>query len=231
METTYSNALSPVEKLFVKSGQIMAVRQWHGGPFYEIDVSLPQVNFEKWDTAQAIKCRISPLHYTDYTPAIWDAAEKICTLYIDTGHAGPGSSWAKDQVEGNAFHYMKIESEKHYPLGSHLVFLGDQTAIGHFCALQQLAQQDTEISGFINFNDAITAAAFSENCAWLPLQPTTAYTEIHTQTDKWILDNRYKIEDCIFYLVGNAKLIVSLRKLLHTHGIGGSRIKSKGFWQ
>jgi hypothetical protein len=93
METAKN--ISTLEKIFIKSGKIVAVRGWNGGNVREIDVHLPDVSFEKWDEARSIKCRISALHYTDYTPAIWDVEEKICTLYIDTSHCGQGSVWAK----------------------------------------------------------------------------------------------------------------------------------------
>lgn len=123
------------------------------------------------------------MHYTDYTPARWDVAKKTCTLYIDTSHPGPGSLWAKRQVAGNDFHYLKIEAKKQAPVaGKHLVFLGDQTAVGHFCALQQLASKDTPISGFITFADGQTAHAFAQNCPWLPLQAVTSYEAIDQRT-------------------------------------------------
>ncbi len=203
---------------------------WNGGNIHEIDVHLPAVNFRTWDRVQSIKCRISGLHYTDYTPALWDMDEKICTLYIDTSHWGQGSIWAKKQSEGEAFHYIKIEAEKHYPIGKHLVFLGDQTAIGHFCALQQLAVEGTEINGCITFNNLQTAKAFSENCPWLPLQTTTDYADIYKQTGEWIIKHQFDKDDFVFYIVGNAELTVTLRKLLKTHGVNSGQIKLKGFW-
>jgi NADPH-dependent ferric siderophore reductase len=234
MTSQYRNItkkLSTVEKIFIKSGKIIAVRGWNGGNVHEIDVHLPNVYFEKWDKAQSIKCRISALHYTDYTPALWYVEKKICTVYIDTSHNGQGSIWAKNQVAGNDFHYSKIESEKHFPVnGKHLVFLGDQTGIGYFSALQQLATKNTPISGIITFNDLQTADAFSENCSWLPLQAVSNYNDIYKQTEDWANIHQAEKENFVFYVVGSAALIVTLRKFLRTYGFDGSQIKSKGFW-
>src|SRR5450432_2254412 len=235
MTSQYRNSkkkISTLERIFVKSGKIVAVRGWNGGNVHEIDVHLPNVNFGKWDKAQSIKCRISALHYTDYTPAIWDVEEKICTLYIDTSHDGQGSVWAKNQVAGNDFHYSKIEAEKHFPIeGKHLVFLGDQTGIGHFCSLQQLvATKNTQISGFITFNDLQTADTFSENCSWLPLQAVSNYGAIYKQTEDWVIKHQAEKENFVFYVVGSTELIVTLRKFLRTYGFDGNQIKSKGFW-
>jgi NADPH-dependent ferric siderophore reductase len=231
METAKKKKISTVEKIFVKSGKIVAVRSWKVGNIHEINVNLPNVNFEEWDKAQSIKCRISALHYIKYTPAMWDVEEKICKLYIDTSHYGQGSVWAKNQVAGNDFHYLKIEAEKHFPVeGKHLVFLGDQTGIGHFCSLQQLATKNTQISGFITFNDIQTADTFSENCSWLPLQAVSNYGAICKQTEDWAIKHQAKNENFVFYVVGNAELIVILRKLLRIYGFDPSQIKSKGFW-
>jgi NADPH-dependent ferric siderophore reductase len=232
MVTTQRKNISTVEKFFVKTGKITAVRKWKGNNMYEIDIHLPNVDFEKWDKAQSIKCRISALHYTDYTPAMWNIKEKTCTMYIDTSHDGQGSLWAKKQIEGNLFHYLKIEAEKHFPIeGKHIVFLGDQTGIGHFCSLQQLATKNAKISGFITFNDLKTADVFYKNCPWLPLQAVSNYDTIYKQTEAWINQNLTEKDNFVFYVVGGAELIVALRKLLKNYGFNGSQIKSQGFWK
>jgi NADPH-dependent ferric siderophore reductase len=232
VEATQISNISTVEKLFVKSGKITVVRKWKGNNMHEIDIHLPNVDFEKWDKAQSIKCRISALHYTDYTPAMWNFEEKICTLYIDTSHNGQGSMWAKNQMEGNEFYYLKIEAEKHFPIeGKRLVFLGDQTGTGHFCSLQQLATTNTPLCGFITFNDLQTADAFSENCPWLPLQAVSNYGTIYKQTEDWIIQHQSGKDNLVFYVVGSAELIVMLRRLLKNYGFDASQIKSKGFWK
>ncbi|MBL0745810.1 hypothetical protein [Chryseolinea lacunae] len=145
---------------------------------------------------------------------MWDANEKTCTVYIDTSHTGKGSEWAKMQKRGNAFHYLKIEDESHYPVpDKQLVFFGDQTAIGHFCALQQLASQGMQVMGCIAFSDLKTAAAFHENCPWLPLQGVTNHGLLY----HWVEDLANKIkarqENYMFYVVGNAPLVVNTRRL------------------
>ncbi len=230
-QQTKRRQISTVEKFFVKSGKVLAVRSWNGGNLHEIDIQLPNVDFEKWGKAQSIKCRISALHYTDYTPAMWDVEEKICTLYIDTSHNGQGSIWAKNQTMGNDFHYLKIEAEKHFPIaGKHLVFLGDQTSIGHFCAIQQLADKTAKISGFVSFKDLQTAEEFEKNCLWLPLRAISVQNDIYYQTEEWLIANQSEKEDFIFYVVGGAELVMGLRKILKNYGVDGSRIKLKGFW-
>ena len=134
-------------------------------------------------------------------------------------------------MAGNDFHYLKIEAVKHFPYeGKHLIFLGDQTGIGHFCFLQQLTTKNTQISGFITLNDLQTADVFSENCSWLPLEAVSNNDAIYKQTEDFLIKHQAEKENFVFYVVGSAELIVTLRKLLTTYGFEGSQIKSKGFW-
>jgi NADPH-dependent ferric siderophore reductase len=226
------SAISAIEKVFVKTGRIASARAWHGGNIQELHLHLPDVNFDAWEKAQSIKCRISALHYTDYTPAVWDAGEKTCTLYIDTSHGGRGSAWAKRQKRGDDFHYLAIEEEMHAPVdGKRHIFLGDQTAIGHFCAIRQLASAEINVSGCMVFNDLTTANGLAENCPWLPVKCVTDYRSLIDHAHQLAIQIKTDQEKHVFYVVGNAQLIVSVRKLLKTHGIDGSRIKSKGFWK
>ena len=225
------NNISTIEKIFIKTGTIVAVRCWNGGGMHELDIHLPNVHFANWDRAQSIKCRTSSLHFTDYTPATWSAAEKTCTLFIDTSHRGLGSLWAQKQQANNPFYYLKTEAEKHYPVtGKQLIFLGDATGIGHFSALQQLAANGTKISGFIVFENHQTATAFTENCPWLPLQTVINREALYQYAGQWIQQQPEK-ESFAFFIVGNSHLTVKLRRMLKQHGINGSLIKSKGFWQ
>ncbi len=184
------------------------------------------------EKTQSVKCRISSLHYTDYTPSMWDAGEKTCNLYIDTSHTGKGSEWAKRQKRGEAFHYLTIEEEMHFPVaGKRHIFFGDQTAIGHFCAIQQLAPPEIDISGCVTFNDITTANGLAENCPWLQVKCVTNNQALVDHAKQVAVQVKANQENTVFYVVGNAKLIVSVRNLLKANGIDGSRIKSKGFWK
>lgn len=226
------NSISTIEKVFVRTGRITTVRVWDGAGLHELHLHLPNVEFDEWNKAQSIKCRISPLHYVDYTPATWDAAKKTCTLYVDTSHSGRGSEWTKNQRQDDPFYYLKIEEESHFPVSEKsLVFLGDQTAIGHFCAIQQLASRETAINGCVVFNDLQTANAMRQNCPWLPVQTVVKYELLYDYAAALVAENNRRLDNTVFYVVGNARLIVSVRKILKSYGIDGGRVKSKGFWQ
>lgn len=222
--------ISVFEKILTKTATIAHVRTWNCGNICEVDIHLPNVDFSKWNKTPAIKCRTSTMHFTDYTPSMWDNDEQICTLYVDISHNGQGSKWAKEIKENDTLHYLHIDFENHYPIESkELIFLGDQTAIGHFCALQQLASPNAKINGYICFNEQQTAKDFTENCPWLPLETLRGFDEINQKTAQLVQELEDK-ENCIFYIVGYAKMVVSLRKYLKSKGIAGEQIKSKGFW-
>jgi len=224
--------LDSIDKIFFKRGKILSVRKWNSNNIHELDIYLPNVSFENWTFTQSIKCRTSTFHFTDYTPSIWDANEKTCTLYIDTSHKGLGAIWAKNQEEGNYFQYVKIESEKHYPIpNKQLVLIGDSTAIGHFNALNQLAPKNTRSNGFIVFNNHYTANEFPSNCPWLPLQPFSNYNTLFEKIEERLSKKQFENNDSIFYVVGKVELVVEVRRLLKNYGVLPEQIKLKGFWK
>ncbi|WP_158826170.1 hypothetical protein [Mucilaginibacter lacusdianchii] len=65
MKTAQSLSISAIEKLFLKLGKIVAVRSWNGGHIHEVDVHLPNVNFDTWGKAQSknagYRLRITPI--------------------------------------------------------------------------------------------------------------------------------------------------------------------------
>lgn len=225
------NKLSLVEKFFIYTGEIIAVRRWNSGNMYEIEVHLPDVDFTKWDKTMSLKCRISSFHYVDYTPSRWDCETRICNLYIDTSHGGRGSNWAMNQVEGSPFYYAKIESEKHNPeKGKDMVFIGDQTGVGHFSALYQLAEGNTLISGVLTFPDVYTAEECNLKCPWLTVETFSSINDANSRIEQWLCDHSMQLQHASFYIVGNAGLVVKARRVLKNLGIQGLQIRSKGFW-
>lgn len=120
VETVRNKQISTLERIFFRSGKIISVGCWDGGNIYEISIHLPNPELENWNSAQSIKCRISALHYTDYTPARWDAEKKVCTLYIDASHNGQGSIWAKNQLHLQAVsNYSAIYKQTEYGAVKH----------------------------------------------------------------------------------------------------------------
>ncbi|MFT4155518.1 SIP domain-containing protein [Parafilimonas sp.] len=228
--TAQKQKISFVENIFIKKGRVLDVRAWKPATIFEVDLHLPQPDMQQWNKTQKISCRVGAFSFRDYSPCWWDAETKTCTLFIDALHDGEGSRWVKTLQREDDFYYLHIESAKHSPeTGKHLVMLGDETAIGHFNALQQLANDATSISGAIVFKQDEHLQQFKAYCKKLSLDAlpyaTNNYAALKAWTEKLNVHN-----DCTFYIAGNARLVVQLRNALKEKGFAANQIKAQGFW-
>lgn len=222
--------ISFVENIFIKKGTVLDVRAWEPATIYEVDLHLPQSDMKQWNKTQKISCRVDAFRFRDYSPCWWDEETSTCTLFIYAAHDGEGSRWVKTLQKGDNFFYRNIESAKHLPEpGMHLIMLGDETAIGHFNALQQLANGTTIISGAIAFKEEEHQQQFKDYCKKLPVDTlayaTNNYTALKTWIEKLSIDDNY-----VFYIAGNNRMVIQLRNILKEKGCPGSRVKSQGFW-
>src|ERR1700761_9194326 len=150
MNKLTQKAIALAETPFLRTRKVLAVREWEPRSIREIDLHLPDCDMSKWTSAQHIKCKVGVLSYRDYTPSGWDSETHTCTLLIHAGHDGVGSHWAKALRPGDPITYRGVGSSHHQPSGDQsLCFLGDETSIGHFLALQQLAKPGVTIKGAI----------------------------------------------------------------------------------
>lgn len=215
-------------RTLTRKGRVLAVRSWQPDGLWEIDVHLPGLNMHSWTDAQHIKCRVGPFAYRDYTPAGWDAETSTCTLYIDVGHHGAGSTWARSLKAGDMLYYLGAASSHQQPVvNKRHVFVGDQSAIGHFAALQQLAGPHAAIEGAV----VLEQVAYGEQLkAFLPKLTLNALQRGDGSLENWLQAFPYD-EQAVFYLVGNTAMVVALRKVLKQQGYKGQQIKAQGFWR
>jgi len=224
-------AIAFLEKRLVKPATVLAVRVWEPDTFREIDLHMPGCDMSKWSWTQHMKCKVGPFIYRDYTPSGWDVETQTCTLFIDAGHDGPGSRWVKALNPGDTLSYLGVASSHQQPVSNkRLVFLGDETAIGHFFALQQLAGAHTPISGAVVIAEKHHRDEFSQYFSRLGLQPLHKDGE-YRALENWISDYAAtEASDTVFYLAGYTPAVVRLRKLLKKKGYDGSQIRAQGFW-
>lgn len=221
----------------MKVATVLAVREWTPATLLEIDLHLPQCDMHDWKGAQHMKCKVGPLTYRDYSLTGWDADTRTCTLIIDAAHQGPGSHWARSLKKGDAVDYLGIGSSHQGPVrGKHLVFLGDETAIGHFFALQQLAGDSAIICGAIAMAEKSHRSAFKEYYPGVGLEPLNKRNgSDFTALEDWIgsfnNDAPDTIPDTMFYLAGQVSVVVGLRKALKKKGYSGSQVNAQGFWK
>ena len=224
-------AISLVERKITKSGFVVEVRAWAGNSFFEIDLHLPEATIENNNGVYHIKCRVAPFAFRDYTIAAWDAATKTCTLFIDAAHNGHGSAWAKALKKGDAISYMGIESHRYYinPELRH-VFLGDQSAVGHFMALQSLAGDADCIEGAAIIDNMVHRNELAYYYPNLHLQALPSEHSVERALLLWLQKQLVTTNDVI-YLAGNAQLVIELRRQLKANGHSGKNIKVQGFWK
>lgn len=220
-----------LENQFLKTGHVLESRLWGTDDIVEIDMHLPSANMD-WNEVQHIKCKVADFTYRDYTPSAWDAETQTCTLYIDINHKGPGATWAKQLKKGDTVEYLGIGTTRHTPVNtSAIICLGDESAIGHLLALQQLAQPATRFSGAVVMNDSANRSLFNEyfKTSLQPVERSDSYG--HHSLIKWLLQQSENLENTIFYLAGNSTMVAQLRKTLRGQGYSSGQIKAHGFWQ
>lgn len=234
MEKLKQKAIALVEGRFIRTATVLAIRAWEPGTFREIDLHMPDCNMEKWNSTQQIKCKVGPLTYRDYTPSGWDVETRTCTLFMHAAHEGPGSRWVKMLQPGDTIQYLGVSSSHQQPaVGKRMIFLGDETAIGHFLALRQLSGEHTTISGAILLGEHHHRNEFLEYFpGWQVEGLYKKYATDYKALEEWIDGLPSSgASDIVFYLAGHNRSVGRLRKLLRQKGWGGSQVKAQGFWE
>lgn len=237
MNKLTKKALSLVESPFIHNARVLAVRVWEPDTVREIDLHLPDCNMSEWVSTQHIKFKVGNFVYRDYTPAGWDAETRTCTLIIHTAHEGPGSRWGKGLRVGDSVVYLGVSSSHQQPVSNRpLVFLGDETTIGHFLAMQQLAGDTAKISGAIVLAEDHHLDEFEQYYPGWGLQGLRkGASREYRELDAWVESlagswSELDLKDTMFYLAGYSREVARLRKLLRQKGIGAGQVKAQGFW-
>ena len=233
MNKLTQKALTLVEIPFTHSAKVLAVRVWEPDSVREIDLHLPDCDMSKWSSAQHIKCKVGTLVYRDYTASGWDAETRTCTLIIYTAHNGAGSRWVKQLQVGDTVTYLGVSSSHQQPArDKQLVFLGDETAIGHFLALRQLAGDRAAIGGAILLSEPHHRDEFGQYFSGWALQSLEKGTSRnYKELDCWLMGlTSPQRQDRVFYLAGYSPEVVRLRKLLRQKGVNPGQVKALGFW-
>ena len=227
MNIIKKKAVAIFENSLLKYGTVLATRSWNPATFVEIDLHLPDVNMEKWESIQYIKIKVAEYTYRDYTPALWDTDTHTCTILINTSQAGPGSKWAASLKRGDVLPYLGIASSLHKPvLNKRLLCLGDTSSIGHFLALKQLAASNAEIYGAVSFKLQSHADEFSEYFD-INLQPVIEKSWDFSLVS-WV--DKLDLNDETIYITGHTPTAVELRRHLRQREDFTGSIKLKGFW-
>ncbi|MDR6197607.1 siderophore-interacting protein [Siphonobacter sp. SORGH_AS_0500] len=207
---------------------VLSVRSWEPSTLHEIVIHAPTIAMEKWDSIKRFKCKVAELEYRDYTPAEWNADTKECTMYIETGHNGAGSRWARSLQAG---HQLFIGPAHAAPLPGKpgkILCLGDGSALGHFLSLQQLTNADQyPIQGCMLMHDAY-------DFKFLNKYPAFEFISRSSENAMGVMEEWFRAtelsEFSSIYIAGNIPMVQSLRKKLKAIPQINAKIYSHGFW-
>jgi NADPH-dependent ferric siderophore reductase len=222
-------ASSLMEKM-MHAALVTGVRVWQPATVYEIDLHLPWVDMNRWNTIQRVKCKVGDLDFRDYTPACWDAEEKQCTLYIEAGHDGAGSRWVQqlkpgDQVLLSAVHAAQLPATE-----GKVLCLSDGSALGHFLALEQLTDREKfpmETAVFLHDRYQIPAHLSAKNTGFeFLVTPDRDSTET---LEHWCM-SRDLASFTSICIAGNSDMVRKLRRKLKSLPDVRARMYTYGFW-
>lgn len=211
-------------------GQVVAVRAWQPATLYEVDIYLPTVDMEKWDTIKRFKCKVDEWEFRDYTPALWNANRNLCTLYIEAGHDGAGSRWVQRLQTGDEILLGVAHAAPLPKQAGRILCLGDGSALGHFLGLKQLTDREKypmEVAVSMHHPYRLPTSLIENNpefdfilepkdnsliqlAQWYESKDVSAYTSV--------------------YIAGNIPLVTGLRRKLKAKQDVHARIYSHGFW-
>jgi len=215
----------------LNSGRVLEVRHWEPSTIIEIDLHLPNADMWAWTEVPYIKFKVEPFTYRDYTPAGWDAETSTCTLYVDAGHKGIGSTWARNLKKDDEVNYLKIGTSHQSPENTPAVIsLGDESSLAHILALQQMVMPATRFSGAVLMADGQHRDFFSR---YFPSSIKTLSRDDvygHHSLLQWVADQDYPLDNTVFYLTGNNVMVSQLRRMLRLQGYTSGQVKAKGFW-
>jgi len=222
------SVLNLVEKAILQSGTVLDT--WHTDTLCELVLHLPATDMARWNTIPRIKCKVAEYEYRDYTPATWNATERVCTVLVETGHNGAGSTWAKRLNVGDTVLYSPAHAAQLPSRPGPVLALGDGSALGHFLALKQLTDRTQHpFEAIVCFQHSCTVPprvtadnpeieySLQHGASSLPyLQRQAAQKPLHTYTS--------------IYISGHIPMVQGLRKFLKQQPGFQARLFAHGFW-
>lgn len=219
-----------MDKAFTQEGFVLAVRKWQPEMMYEIDLHLPEVDMTKWKTIPRLKCKVAEYEYRDYTPATWDIEKRVCTMFIETEHNGPGSAWTKNLQPGDAILFAPAHAAQLPSKPGEILCLGDGSSLGHFLALKQLTNRKEypfEAVIFLNENYTIPDYFIYANPEFnFVMMPGADSLDALQQSS----ENKILTEYSSVYIAGYIPMVTGLRKIFKKNPYLNAKIFAHGFW-
>lgn len=220
MPTLKERATSLLMSRIGKTASVLNVTRI-GNFLLQVELQLPQALPAR--STQHLKIEVAPYTYRDYTVAHWEPATGTATLLIDCAHEGTGSFWALTLAPGSSVVYAGPGGGMHQPgNASCLVCIGDASATGHFYSLYQYKAPAQQFHCFLQLEDPTTRQLLE-----MPVQALSNNGHYFTDLHEWLYHYDFPVADTTFYVAGDHRMVVQVRKSLRQQG---GLVKAQGFW-
>ncbi len=181
-----------------------------------------------------IEFRISDTEFRHYTPSYFDQRAGICEVWFYLHDKGPGSKWVKSLKPGHELKLLGPGGKIKYDAAAlHHIAFGDETSLGLFdCLSAEAKKQGHSFLGIAELDDA--------NRPWskLPGGDVVSVSKSDdakgisaiARLDKWLQNQPVSREATAFYLTGNARSIVAVKKYLLDKGFKNAQVQTEPYW-
>lgn len=226
MESLFSGMYHPVQVTAVEdlANALRKVR-------FEGDFSKSKKAFVP---GNVIEFRINDTEFRHYTPSLFDTEQGVCDVLFYLHDKGPGSKWVAKLKTGDELKLLGPGGKIKYNAQSsfHIAF-GDETSLGSFVCIDSEAKKQGHVFWGI-------AELEEENISWPRLLNLDVGTVSKNQQWKadgaigelgdWLQQHHAHKDSATFYLTGNAKSILSVKKLLLASGLKNNQIQTEPYW-
>lgn len=226
MESLFSGSYHPVQVTSVESlaDRLHKIR-------FEGDFSKSKKEFIP---GNVIEFRISDTEFRHYTPSYFDQKDGVCEVLFYLHDKGPGSKWVAGLKPGDKLNLLGPGGKVKYNSSSktHIAF-GDETSLGSFvCIKKETEKQGHRFLGIAEMDE--------ENRIWTKVLELDVFTVAKNETSKGtnailILKDLLKHlnsdkNEVTFYLTGNAKSILAMKKFLVQNNFLSKQIQTEPYW-
>lgn len=191
---------------------------------HRIEISGPDLSGARWIVGDKLQLKTGAgLQTRTYTPLSWDAEQGRTAFLAHTLAPGPGSTWVRQVRHGQSV--AAFGPRRSLDLASvdaqRGILIGDETAIG-LAAAWQPSRAVLEVNDAAGMQPAIHALGVNA-------------TLVARQSEAQHLDALGEAMlaqglDKHFVLVGRARTLQYLLRLLRRQGVASSRILTKAYW-
>jgi NADPH-dependent ferric siderophore reductase len=219
-----------IEKALIDAGEVLEVNHWQPATMVELLLHLPRVDMTKWKAIPRIKCKVGEFEYRDYSPATWNAEKRHCTVLIETGHKGFGSTWAQQLRVGDTIQFSPASTASLPSSDGPVLGLGDGSALGHFMALKQMISSERQpLDVFVYLSEVYTlptSLVVEQGGFNFMMRQGADAAELLLQSVQGKDLTRYSA----VYIAGHIPMVQKVRKALKAvQGFRG-KVFANGFW-